>query len=110
MKEVPSGLTNHTENSWIFPNDMQLASRAYKNEKRLVKFGTTQIGGKSNNTLLIGGPCSVESEEQIRSSAKLLVKLGLSTLRGGCYKPRTSPLLFSRHGIRWIKASSKNAH
>ena len=107
MKEVPSGLTNHTENSWIFPNDMQLASRGYKNEKRLVKFGNTQIGGKSNNTLLIGGPCSVESEEQIRSSAELLIKLGLSTLRGGCYKPRTSPYSFQGMGLDGLKLLAK---
>ena len=107
MKEVPSVLTNQTENSWIFPNDMQLASRGYKNEKRLVKFGNTQIGGKSNNTLLIGGPCSVESEEQIRSSAELLVKLGLSTLRGGCYKPRTSPYSFQGMGLDGLKLLAK---
>ena len=107
MKEVPQGLANSTEKSWIFPNDMQLASKQYRNEKRTIKFGNTQLGGKSNSTLLIGGPCSVESEEQIRSAAELLVKLGLTTLRGGCYKPRTSPYSFQGMGSDGLKLLAK---
>ena len=107
MKELPVGLEIYTEKSWTFPNDMQLAARSYRNEKRTVEFGNTQIGGKSNNTILIGGPCSVESEEQIRSSAELLVKLGLSTLRGGCYKPRTSPYSFQGMGLEGLKLLAK---
>lgn len=103
MKEVPAELESLTETFWIFPNDMQLASKNYKSEKRIVKFGNVSIGGSTNNTILIGGPCSVESEEQIRSSAELLVKLGLTTLRGGCYKPRTSPYSFQGMGLDGLK-------
>jgi 3-deoxy-7-phosphoheptulonate synthase len=91
VKELPTGLADFTDNFWVFANDMQLASKNYQSDKRTVAINNTIIGGTTNNTVLIGGPCSVESEEQIRSSAELLVKMGLSTLRGGCYKPRTSP-------------------
>jgi len=107
MKDVPAELESFTEASWVFPNDMQLASKKYKSEKRTVKFGNTSIGGTTNNTILIGGPCSVESEEQIRSSAELLVKLGLTTLRGGCYKPRTSPYSFQGMGLDGLKLLAK---
>ena len=107
MKEVPESLEKYTEQFWVFPNDMQLASRKYQSQKREVNFGNVTIGGNTNNTILIGGPCSVESEEQIRSSAELLVKLGLSTLRGGCYKPRTSPYSFQGLGLEGLKLLAK---
>lgn len=103
MKEVPESLEKYTEQFWVFPNDMQLASRKYQSQKREVKFGNVTIGGNTNNTILIGGPCSVESEDQIRSSAQLLMKLGLTTLRGGCYKPRTSPYSFQGLGLEGLK-------
>ena len=93
-KELPALLEDVSDKYWVFPNDMQLASKVYRANKRTVNFGNVSIGGTTNHTVLIGGPCSVESEDQIRSSAELLVNLGLSTLRGGCYKPRTSPYSF----------------
>ncbi|MBL4861969.1 MAG: 3-deoxy-7-phosphoheptulonate synthase, partial [Crocinitomicaceae bacterium] len=76
-------------------------------EKREVKVGNVTIGGNENATILIGGPCSVESEEQIRESAELLVEMGLTTLRGGCYKPRTSPYSFQGMGLDGLKLLAK---
>ena len=107
VKEIPSSLESHTEQFWVFPNDMQLSSRKYQNEKREISFGKVKIGGNTNNTILIGGPCSVESEEQIRSASELLVRLGLTTLRGGCYKPRTSPYSFQGLGLDGLKLLAK---
>jgi 3-deoxy-7-phosphoheptulonate synthase len=107
IKEVPVNLEQYTEQFWVFPNDMQLSSRKYQNEKREISFGKVKIGGNTNNTILIGGPCSVESEEQIRSASELLVKLGLTTLRGGCYKPRTSPYSFQGLGLEGLKLLAK---
>lgn len=107
VKEVPVNLEQHTEQFWVFPNDMQLSSRKYQNEKREISFGKVKIGGNTNNTILIGGPCSVESEEQIRSASELLVRLGLTTLRGGCYKPRTSPYSFQGLGLEGLKLLAK---
>jgi 3-deoxy-7-phosphoheptulonate synthase len=107
VKEVPESLKAVTEKSWVFPNDMQLASKNYQAETRSISFGKTTIGGNSQNTVLIGGPCSVESEEQLESAAQLLVNLGLNTLRGGAYKPRTSPYSFQGMGLDGLKLLAK---
>lgn len=107
LKELPSELVPVTDEYWVFENDMQLASRKYKSSKREVSIGKNVIGGNSNNLLLIGGPCSVESEDQIRSSAELLSSLNLSVLRGGCYKPRTSPYSFQGLGFEGLMLLSK---
>lgn len=103
VKEVPAELEGKVEDSWVFGNDIQLASRNYISQTREVKIGNITIGGNTKNTVLIGGPCSVESEDQIRESSEMLVKLGLSTLRGGCYKPRTSPYSFQGMGLDGLK-------
>ncbi|MDH4474163.1 MAG: 3-deoxy-7-phosphoheptulonate synthase [Fluviicola sp.] len=107
VKEIPDGLEDKVAEHWVFPNDMQLASRSYRNETREVTIGNTTIGGKTGNTLIISGPCSVESEEQIRQSAALLKANGLTSLRGGCYKPRTSPYSFQGMGLDGLKLLAK---
>ncbi len=107
VKEVPANLQDKTDKSWVFANDIQLASKEYRSEKRTVKIGDITIGGDTKNTVLIGGPCSVESEEQIRESSELLKELGLSTLRGGCYKPRTSPYSFQGLELEGLKLLAK---
>ena len=106
-KEVPVELDSEVDESWPFDNDIQLASKTYQAEKRTVKIGNVEIGGNTNNTILIGGPCSVESEEQIRQSAELLKEMGLTSLRGGCYKPRTSPYSFQGMGLDGLKLLAK---
>lgn len=107
VKEVPHSLVEHTDQYWVFPNDMQLSSRKYQDQKREVSIGNVKIGGTNNNTIVIAGPCSVESEEQIRMSSQLLIKNGLTTLRGGCYKPRTSPYSFQGMGLDGLKLLAK---
>lgn len=107
MKEIPAALAGKVEDHWVFANDMQLASRAYRKETREVNFGAVTIGGNTRNTILISGPCSVESESQIQQSAKLLKSLNLTTLRGGCYKPRTSPYSFQGLGLDGLKLLAK---
>ena len=107
LKEVPDLIADKVDEFWVFPNDIQLASRKYLGKTREVNIGNVTIGGNSKNTLLIGGPCSVESEDQIRNSAELLVGLGLTTLRGGCYKPRTSPYSFQGLGLEGLKLLAK---
>ena len=107
VKELPADLESITTEHWVFANDIQLASKRFRSEKREVKIGNVSIGGNTKNTILIGGPCSVESEEQIRSSAELLVGMGLSTLRGGCYKPRTSPYSFQGLGLEGLQLLAK---
>ncbi len=107
MKEVPASIENDVDKSWVFDTDIQLASKKYRSNKREVKIGNSIIGGTTNSTMLIGGPCSVESEEQIRQSAELIKSMGLTTLRGGCYKPRTSPYSFQGMGLDGLKLLAK---
>lgn len=107
LKVIPASVENEVEQFWVFGSDIQLASRAYQAEKRTIQLGNITIGGNTNNTVLIGGPCSVESEAQIRSSSELLKSLNLSVLRGGCYKPRTSPYSFQGLGLEGLKLLAK---
>jgi 3-deoxy-7-phosphoheptulonate synthase len=102
VKELPQGLEAETEAVYVFADDMQLSSRKYRDQTRTVRFGNTVIGGSSGNTVVIAGPCSVESESQIRQSAALLNELGIGTLRAGCYKPRTSPYSFQGMGLEGL--------
>lgn len=106
-KEVPNEIANEVDDFWVFDTDVQLASKKYESDTREVKIGNVVIGGSSKNTILIGGPCSVESEQQIRQSAELLKEMNLTTLRGGCYKPRTSPYSFQGLGLEGLKLLAK---
>lgn len=107
VKEVPGSIEQLVDQFWVFDNDIQLASAKYRKNKRKVRIGDVEIGGDLKKTLIIGGPCSVESESQIRQSAELLKSLGLTTLRGGCYKPRTSPYSFQGMGLEGLKLLAK---
>lgn len=107
MKEIPSNLQEKAENHWVFANDNQLASRHFQKNTREVQLGNVKVGGNTKNTVLIAGPCSVESEEQIVQSSELLTSLGLTTLRAGCYKPRTSPYSFQGLGLDGLKLLKK---
>lgn len=102
-RELDSKYESDTLSKYVFQDDIQLASKKYRNEVREIQIGKTTIGGKTGNTLLIAGPCSVESEEQITQSSNLLKELSLTTLRGGCYKPRTSPYSFQGMGLEGLK-------
>lgn len=104
LKELPKEIDAIAERKVIVDNgDIQLASRKYMPQTREIKFGKQTIGGSSNNTLMIAGPCSIESESQIEQSAQLLKKLNISTLRAGCYKPRTSPYSFQGLGFEGLQ-------
>lgn len=106
-KEVPASIENEVDSFYVFENDMQLASRKYQSTTREIQFGNVKIGGNTNNTIMIAGPCSVESEEQIQQSSALLKELNLTMLRGGCYKPRTSPYSFQGLGLDGLKLLAK---
>jgi len=107
VKELSPSLEAFTEKFQAMDSDLQLGSRKYRNETRTIRFGNVAIGGTTNNTVVIGGPCSVESEDQIRSSAQLMKELGISTLRAGAFKPRTSPYSFQGLGLDGLKLLAK---
>ena len=81
------------------------ASRKFKIDDTIVKVGNTEIGG--NNLIMMAGPCSVESEEQILATAKAVKKAGANILRGGVVKPRTSPYAFQGLGMEGIELMKK---
>jgi len=107
QKEFDSKYNKYVQDSFVFPNDMQLASKDYMSTTREIQWGNVKIGGNTNNTVMIAGPCSVESEEQIQESSALLKELNLTMLRGGCYKPRTSPYSFQGMGLDGLKLLAK---
>ncbi|MGB1018544.1 MAG: bifunctional 3-deoxy-7-phosphoheptulonate synthase/chorismate mutase [Chitinophagales bacterium] len=108
IKELPAALETYTENFAVTPNDLQLASRIYKQDTISVKIGNDiELGGEKNNTLMMTGPCSVESEEQIETVSKFLVKNNIKVLRAGCYKPRTSPYSFQGMGLEGLQLLAK---
>ncbi|MBQ1252456.1 MAG: 3-deoxy-7-phosphoheptulonate synthase, partial [Firmicutes bacterium] len=72
------------------------ANRKFHPEDTVVKVGDTQIGG--GTLTLMAGPCSVETEEQIIEVAKAVKAAGATVLRGGAFKPRTSPYAFQGLG------------
>lgn len=78
-----------------------LVSRKKKAEDTVINVKGVEFGGSS--PILIAGPCSVESYEQVKAVAENHVKRGLRTLRGGAYKPRTSPYDFQGLGEEGLK-------
>ena len=70
----------------------KLASREFKVEDSLVDVGGVQVGGK--RVVVMAGPCAVENEKQLMEVARAVKEAGAAVLRGGAYKPRTSPFSF----------------
>lgn len=79
----------------------KLASRNFKEEKTIIKIKDVEIGG--NKIIMMAGPCSVENEEQIFKMAEVVKKSGSQILRGGAFKPRTSPYSFQGLGVDGLK-------
>ncbi len=102
-KEPAKEVKPYLEEYFTMDTDIQLASKSYKAGKRSIKIKKESIGGSSNNTMLIAGPCSIESWEQITEVARLLKKNNITTLRAGCFKPRTSPYTFQGLGEEGLK-------
>ena len=84
------------------------ANRKFHPEDTVVDVGGVKIGG--GNFAVIAGPCSVESEEQIMNAARAVKAAGATILRGGAFKPRTSPYDFQglhEEGIRLLLEAKK---
>jgi 3-deoxy-7-phosphoheptulonate synthase len=81
-------------------------SREWKPENTVVRFpGGLAIGG--DDVVVMAGPCSVESEEQILAAARVVREAGAAILRGGAFKPRTSPYSFQGMGLKGLKLLAK---
>ncbi len=106
-----------TENLTIFKDvdnilpvteSYKLANVKFHPEPTTVKVGNTSIG--AGNLTIMAGPCAVEKEEQLMLIAKAVKKAGATILRGGAYKPRTSPYSFQgleEEGLRYMQEAGK---
>lgn len=82
-----------------------LAGNEWKKDPTVVKVKDVEIGSK--RVVVAAGPCAVESEEQTETVAKAVKRAGASLLRGGAYKPRTSPYSFQGLGEEGLKILRK---
>src|ERR1700742_5047298 len=80
----------------------KLVGRTFRAENTIVKLANgVEIGGKE--IVVMAGPCSVESRDQIFRSAEMVSKAGAKVLRGGAFKPRSSPYTFQGLGVEALK-------
>jgi len=85
----------------------KLASRTFQKDNTVIKIKDVVIG--SNEVVMMAGPCSVESEKQIFTLAEVVAKSGAKVLRGGAFKPRSSPYSFQGLGEEGLKLLRKAA-
>jgi 3-deoxy-7-phosphoheptulonate synthase len=86
----------------------KFVSKEFRKEKTRIRVNGTEIGG--NEFVVMAGPCSVESEEQILRAAEGVAKAGAKLLRGGAFKPRTSPYDFQgleEEGLKLLQKAKK---
>lgn len=82
----------------------KLSNKKFHPEPSIVTVGNVEIGGK--DLVIMSGPCAVESHDQVLETAVAIKKAGAKILRGGAYKPRTSPYSFQgleEEGLRYMK-------
>ncbi|HEX7780178.1 MAG TPA: hypothetical protein VF424_13115, partial [Vicinamibacterales bacterium] len=85
----------------------KLASRTFKPENTVITVGVVRIGG--DEVIVMAGPCSAESEEQVEATAAAVKKAGAKVLRGGAFKPRSSPYSFQglgEDGLRMLRSAA----
>ncbi|MFA8343556.1 MAG: 3-deoxy-7-phosphoheptulonate synthase [Rhodothermaceae bacterium] len=85
----------------------KLASRYYKDEKTVINIKGVEIG--SEEIAMMIGPCAIESEDQIFRLAEIVAKSGAKILRGGAFKPRSSPYSFQglgEEGLKYMRAAA----
>ena len=86
----------------------KFVSREFRKERTRIKVNGTQIGG--DEFVVMAGPCSVESEKQIMQAAEAVAKAGAKLLRGGAFKPRTSPYDFQgmeEEGLKLLEKAKR---
>jgi 3-deoxy-7-phosphoheptulonate synthase len=85
----------------------KLAGRSFRKEDTIININNVAIGG--NEVVVMAGPCSIESEEQIFTIARMVAESGAKILRGGAFKPRTSPYSFQGMGVEGLKLMRRAA-
>jgi 3-deoxy-7-phosphoheptulonate synthase len=85
----------------------KIVARSYHKEDTVVDVGGIKIGGKQ--VQVIAGPCSVETQPQMDEAAAAVVAAGCRLMRGGAFKPRTSPYTFQGQGVEGLEMFQKAA-
>jgi 3-deoxy-7-phosphoheptulonate synthase len=89
-------------NAYRISSQYKLAGRGFRPEGTRIKFANGLVVG-GEEIVVMAGPCSVESRDQIRTSAQQVAAAGCQFLRGGAFKPRSSPYSFQGMGIEGLK-------
>jgi chorismate mutase/prephenate dehydratase len=102
-KVMPEGRSELTQlaPSPASPSGYKLGSRGHKQQNTIVEVSGVRIGG--DDLVMIAGPCAVESWDQVMATAKVVKESGGALLRGGCFKPRTSPYSFQGLGYEGLE-------
>ncbi len=106
--KIDSGLikaNKNVEKVFKIQHPFKLVNKLFHPQNTVVNIDGVKIGG--DNVTIMAGPCSVESEEQLMSIAKSVQSLGAHILRGGAYKPRTSPYSFQGLGEKGLMLLKK---
>jgi 3-deoxy-7-phosphoheptulonate synthase len=101
FKKEQFSLLPHVEDVIPILKPYKLASREFRPESTIVDVAGVKFGG--DRLAVIAGPCSVEGEEQLLATARAVKAAGAQLLRGGAYKPRTSPYAFQGLGEEGLK-------
>ncbi|MGB7220371.1 MAG: 3-deoxy-7-phosphoheptulonate synthase [Vicinamibacterales bacterium] len=89
----------------------KLASRTFKPESTVITIGDVRLGG--DEIIVMAGPCSAETEQQVRTTAAAVRRAGAKILRGGAFKPRSSPYSFQglgEEGLRLLRDAATAEH
>lgn len=101
VRELPLGAYPGVEKVVPILKPFKLVSREFREEDSIVDVGGVKVGG--TNFVVIAGPCSVENKEQLFEIARFVKEMGAKILRGGAFKPRTSPYAFQGLGEEGLK-------
>ncbi|MCL4534004.1 MAG: 3-deoxy-7-phosphoheptulonate synthase [Bacteroidetes bacterium] len=101
LGQMPLEMLSGVERIVPILQPFKLASRDFKPQNTVVEVNGVRIGGKE--LTVIAGPCSVESREQLWETARAVKTAGAKLLRGGAFKPRTSPYSFQGLGVEGLK-------
>lgn len=106
LRDIPLELMPGVEKLVPIVESFKLAGKTFRPEPSIVDVNGVKIGGKE--LCIIAGPCAVENYEQIMEAARAVKKAGAQILRGGAFKPRTSPYAFQgleEEGLKLLKAA-----
>lgn len=108
LSDIPLELMPGVDKLVPIMESYKLAGRTFKPEPSIIDVNGVKIGGKE--LVMIAGPCAIESSEQIMEAAAAVKKAGAQMLRGGAFKPRTSPYSFQgleEDGLKMLKEASE---